>query len=146
MCFAYHKRIRKGRYICPWLRQADIWKHEDRQWDRHATRHRQTNRQRNRQTKGPSNLEHEHGQLLVVLPLLHGRVYLGRIGREGGATALAGRLAVELGHLLQLLPQVLSDDLSPFCSADRKNTVRVQFIPVAYAPVNAAWLSRILEM
>lgn len=63
-----------------------------------------------------TDLEHEHGELLVVFPLLHCCVHIGRRGRQRGAAALAGELPVELCHLLKLLPQVLGDDLGPFCN------------------------------
>lgn len=72
-----------------------------------------------------TDLEHEHGELLIVLPLLHCRVHVGRRGRQRGAAALAGKLPVELGHLLKLLPQVLGDDLGPFCT-DKPQEVHQQ--------------------
>lgn len=67
-----------------------------------------------------TDLEHEHGKLLVVLPLLHGRLHVGWGGRQRGAAALTGKLSVELGHLLKLLPQVLGDNLGPFCTNEQQ--------------------------
>ncbi len=69
---------------------------------------------------GPAYLKHEHGQLLVVLPLFHGGFHLSRRSGQRRPTALAGRLPVKLCHLLQLLPQVFSNYLSPFCRSQIK--------------------------
>lgn len=63
---------------------------------------------------GPTHLEHEHGQFLVVLPLFHCSFDLCRRSGQRRPAALAGRLSVKLRHLLQLLPQVFSNYLSPF--------------------------------
>lgn len=69
-----------------------------------------------------TDLKHKHGQFLVVLPLLRGRLHVSGSGRERRAAALTGKLSVKLGHFLKLLPQVLSDDLGPFCSKDGTKT------------------------
>lgn len=61
-----------------------------------------------------TDLKHEHCQLLIVLPLLHGCLHICRSGWWGWATALIGKLSVKLSHLLKLLPQVLGNNLGPF--------------------------------
>lgn len=70
-----------------------------------------------------ADLEHEHGELLVVFPLLHGRLHVSRSSRERGAAALTGKLSVILGHLLKLLPQVLGNNLSPFYRHKHKRCI-----------------------
>lgn len=69
-----------------------------------------------------ADLKHEHGQLLVVFPLLHGRLHIRGVSRQGRAAALAGKLSVKLSHLLKLLPEILGNDLGPFYTNTHKVT------------------------
>lgn len=66
---------------------------------------------------GPTSyLKHEHGQLLIVVPLPDCHLYIMGQRPYGGTTAPTARRPrpVVLSHLLQLLPQILRDDLRPF--------------------------------
>lgn len=67
-----------------------------------------------------THLEHKHGQFLIVLPLFHGSFHFCRRRWQRRSTALVRRLSVKLCHLLQLLPQVFGNYLSPFCRTQIK--------------------------
>lgn len=73
-----------------------------------------------------ADLEHEHGELLVVFPLLHGRLHISRSSWERRAAALTRKLSVILGDLLKLFPQVLGNNLSPFYRHKHKDASQIE--------------------